>query len=999
MKSEQDREQVVAQLLDGHARAAMLGSFDPTSLLDPRDESQLAALLRLAPDCIEVEAGTNPLWMLKPDARVEALERLRNDGKLLEFAANAHPAEADRLGRFIGLVLQDKQPSMQSLGIDDLGALRTALQLTGTISAISLGSVDIDIMLSRRDSEQATRVLLPHPLTGRSNQLRKLSRFVFDNIVDRGGGIMWISGVGGSGKSALLAEFSRKLRGKNWDGTPVIHIDFDRPAFYRGTPSTLMLDLSRQLGLFSSEMVSALSVFRRMVRSGDSHEYGVSYDRNSIRDKEILSAWRRCMEQHLPIRKEVVLILDTVEEIHSSDSMGIESLLLWLQQLRWEGGFEKLRPIISGRAFDANVDVQNQKDNVIALGGLAPSDARRLLRRILKSMGAEENLPLKQLVEMVGGNPLVLKILASYLAEGGLRAAQELLHDRKEFDSRFSQIFLYKRILGRVRSQEPDLVKLANPGLVLRRVTADLIENVLAGPCGLGVIDASRAETMFSLLTRQVWLVQATSNKNVVVHRRDLRRLMLQAMTASVESEAKAIHELAADYYRAGRDPWMTGAEQAMECLYHRVFSGNAEMPSIKHIPEFVRSIGEDIETMPIDWRARLKLHSGKRLTDAEESALSEDESALYRSMRERKQSLLLGNSNTSREVPLKISLIEREVMSDSKSMFANVQNAFEKGDIGAVEHYTPFVAEYFSRSFLSHESDTRYADFMHSAIWRCAISTLRQSSKQLPSALLRALDGNKASREIWFQPLYGSSRSGLSVGNACTMLLRLHGAELPAYLPEPYLDKRRLGELQSLRCFQFSERQPKQEFEVPLSLMRDLENDFNNAFSRAGDSNGIQLDKYAMEDMAQRQEAVAHRSSLSLHDLERLRSRVGCVLIMDASRLTRKDRLLLRGLTPEIYPLVRAAARQLPRSMLVEFAREMQSHVYWPIELTGGTIDAALRTDRERWTSTLIDTADRCGMLMSLVEQLEIWNPSRKKEYMLVQAINDYDNRLRDFF
>ena len=51
---------------------------------------------------------------------------------------------------------------------------------------------------------------------------------------------------------------------------------------------------------------------------------------------------------------------------------------------------------------------------------------------------------------------------------------------------------------------------MAHPGLVLRRVTPDLILKVLAQPCGIEVPDEETARELFDELAREVSLVTKT---------------------------------------------------------------------------------------------------------------------------------------------------------------------------------------------------------------------------------------------------------------------------------------------------------------------------------------------------------------------------------------------------------------------------------------------------------------------------------------------------------
>jgi len=107
---------------------------------------------------------------------------------------------------------------------------------------------------------------------------------------------------------------------------------------------------------------------------------------------------------------------------------------------------------------------------------------------------------------------------------------------------------LYGRFLDHIGDE--DAQKVAHPGLALRRVSIQLIREVLAEPCEL---DASRADKLFTLLAKEVWLVEERGP--YLVHRPELRKVMLKAMQHDKEHAARLrrVHEAAARWYEAQR--------------------------------------------------------------------------------------------------------------------------------------------------------------------------------------------------------------------------------------------------------------------------------------------------------------------------------------------------------------------------------------------------------------------------------------------------------------
>src|SRR5262249_2969337 len=119
----------------------------------------------------------------------------------------------------------------------------------------------------------------------------------------------------------------------------------------------------------------------------------------------------------------------------------------------------------------------------------------------------------------VGGTPLNLRLAATLAIREGTGGLNEAAMDKELIAGR-----LYRRILAHI--DHADVRRIAHPGLVLRRITPDLILKVLAKPCGLFKLDGAGADALFGELSRQVDLV--TLDGGALRHRQDVRRDMLR---------------------------------------------------------------------------------------------------------------------------------------------------------------------------------------------------------------------------------------------------------------------------------------------------------------------------------------------------------------------------------------------------------------------------------------------------------------------------------------
>ena len=144
---------------------------------------------------------------------------------------------------------------------------------------------------------------------------------------------------------------------------------------------------------------------------------------------------------------------------------------------------------------------------------------------------------------------------------------------------------LVRRILGHVRDER--VKALADPGLVVRRITWEVIQKVMtqgtSKPSGKGataeevdldaditdpwMIDETEAQSIFTAFSKEVTLVE--DDNDGLRHRADVRQQMLPLIRARRPKRFKLLNKLAYDYFsaRALKDPKDLTA--AGEAIYH----------------------------------------------------------------------------------------------------------------------------------------------------------------------------------------------------------------------------------------------------------------------------------------------------------------------------------------------------------------------------------------------------------------------------------------------
>ncbi|GAB7052563.1 AAA family ATPase [Catenuloplanes indicus] len=468
-------------------------------------------------------------------------------------------------------------------------ATRTALQALAW--AEPLGGLAGDLAEARRRVRVEAVVdsygaLLGNGFFGRAEELARLRDFATGPVTGDGVPVplLPVVGLGGVGKSTALAAFVepylREILRPDSTGPVVIVIDFDRVQFRIDAELELSFEVSRQLGNAHPVAAADFSALRYQVRQERAGTAAARYTGSLAAGEGAGDAPAFERDASLAVRlheldtRPVLLVLDTFEEwqrdrpdparprLHDNDPEA--RILRWIARLRDTMGLHGLRVILSGRA-DVAINAADVTDRVetqaaICLADLAPAAAAELLEA--HGVPAEQAL---ELAVVVGGNPLTLRVAARFFAHlpPGERA-DFVASAGTALDGELRREVLYTRFLGHIA--DPRVRRLAHPGLILRRVTAGLIRDVLAPYCGLGPLTGADAAELLERLADEVWLVKRDGDE--LRHLPDVRRAMLHLMTTdpAYRDVLPAIHQAAAHWYRT-----RPGEEAAVEALYHEL--------------------------------------------------------------------------------------------------------------------------------------------------------------------------------------------------------------------------------------------------------------------------------------------------------------------------------------------------------------------------------------------------------------------------------------------
>lgn len=648
-------------------RASVSGPFDPLTFvsgLDGAETRELAAELTRYFE--EAPGGGGTDWVMKPSVRREQLERIDSRAMLsaaLEGAPQAPPD--DLFTRTLRASLQGKRlPSPRGVHPRELADTRhTALQFTQAAPAVAKERWQRDFdavraVLARDHLDRAVDTALPGTLYGRTAQRNRIAK-----LLSKSGPEVrpiLVTGIGGIGKSALVVDLVREWRR---EGAAVI-LDFDQRALGPGRPIPVFRELLRQLQWhFAGD--------RENTDPGPSH--ALAEVQSFMRDFELkLSERESLAEQVRFVRGGVIgqlrstapeslrqlpllVVFDSFEAVGRNGPGVVEALLQLEVDLRTEGPFTLMRTIVSCREPPLRESSEVTRwfgptDRRVPVEGISADAGSKLLRSKDRNARFQSKDLRRRAAKALNGNPLAIIVLERYArnrAEDEIASLVEDLSSNDAFKAEFAQSFLYTRILDRIA--DPEVARLAHPGLVLRYLTPDLIRLILAEPCGLGALTRQRAENLFSALAEEYWLVEPDGAG--LRHRPDLRRLMLPALfagsaPADTRHEAKRKAELrsatvqackaAARYYAQGpsrddpaRADWkaLPERQRRAEATYYNALAG-AEAPAelaAAEAGELRDTLGEDLQTLPPAWRALVNAATGDfvRLSNEERQLLT----------------------------------------------------------------------------------------------------------------------------------------------------------------------------------------------------------------------------------------------------------------------------------------------------------------------------------------------------------------------------------------
>jgi hypothetical protein len=556
-------------------RVAFVSAFDPTTLRSNRSkrDAQLVAEF-IAEDCEPVSGPDGQRWRLVLPVRKAVIERATPHGLKALVAASRRTGADDPLVEAAARITRGAFGDVTKMTTVELRAMCVA----ATWFPATVRVPDIATLLSRiavLELQEPLRMLVRDGFVGRRKELARLRRYILMSDDPRP---LAIFGTGGVGKSTLLAK--AVLSASDRPQPPVVaYMTFDRPELRADQPLTLIAEAARQLSAVTTGESQELALkVERQARDSNrrataalvSRSHVTTSTRTAKRDsQQDLSklAWQYAdivRRSHPDSR--ILWVLDTFEVAQRIGDVAVASAFELIDAVREDLG-PGFRVVIAGR-----IAIDDRRIQSIRLEGLDPLTARSLLDREVSGLGLTDAY-LDAVLDQLGTNPLSVRLAGELLRrEGrkGLRGAEARRRLLFRVGHEEIQGVLYRRILDRL--DDEDVRRIANPGLVVRRIDAGVIREVLARPCGLGTVSPDQANNLLERLGREASLVEP-AGPGVFVHRADVRAIMLPLIEREDPAKVQQIQKAAVRYHRK-RYAINKELIDKTEELYHRLMLG-----------------------------------------------------------------------------------------------------------------------------------------------------------------------------------------------------------------------------------------------------------------------------------------------------------------------------------------------------------------------------------------------------------------------------------------
>jgi hypothetical protein len=627
--------------------AAVVGSFLPKDLAPDITGVDRAAAERTVLEYSHTVQEPNGIrWSLTPEARGAVLRTVLDAQELGSVISRSEGRFRDHVSAALRNLISGKLVDISSLSDEALQDTRVALLSLTAVPNLSLPrleQIDRELQLRRllaqfkritgerhRDGKKETLFV------GRESELDRLREHVgmvtpndrsfaagvrrVWNFVSRGLTaeqpiVVW--GVGGAGKTTLVAQFMLEHAEAAFSRFPFAYLDFDRTTISARDPLGLLVEMCAQTAAQFEELLTPMrqltADIRRIARSLEITREPLppTLLRDCARKfRRSIDALLQSFETRFKRDRPFLLVFDTYELVQYSDSDSKEmEQFVDAFRMDTEAGFwPRLRLVISGRKKMESFLAPLETNNIREIGPLPPDDSATLLMALARDAGkpigkANADLLISAVARFYAGpesgvEPLRVQLLGEIFGKeqgDGPSIVDQLVAElskplntngiaaRKLIDG-----ILVRRVLEHVRGDRR-VRALADPGLVVRRIDRDVIKNVMTAgtsdPNQPGqkdndpstfrpwIVDDVEAQSIFDEFKKEVALVEP-DGEHALRHRADVREQIVPLIRAKSPNGFARLQRLAFQYFSEVADGDRRDRKSAAEAIYHGLWCG-----------------------------------------------------------------------------------------------------------------------------------------------------------------------------------------------------------------------------------------------------------------------------------------------------------------------------------------------------------------------------------------------------------------------------------------
>lgn len=540
-------------------------------------------------------------WTLSDRSRNAALAELkRQDGLLAALRASYSVDRPDNpTQRAVDqMIEQGSPPPLGTQTLDELLGVYRAIELLRPVMAPVSGFQDeLSDRIERLRLLEPLQRLLELGFAGRVKELAALRSYVdelesagigetlmrrLDSVLDifrtRPPLVIW--GPGGVGKSTLIARFLIDHAGPQVARpVPFVYLDCDQGDLDPLRPDSLLTEALRQIQVQFPKFADQAAHLEAdsATRLGSEDIRVISRSGHFEQSDDLRERFAELVSDISAAKgsRSVLFFIDTFEVVQRRGSAPIYNVLKLCAQLMQLT--THLRVVIASRVCLRDSDFNAYAERIprwkpLQLKGFDAAAGRMYLENRLGCLGKHGLAPttLDRIVSLVQGNPLSLRLGAQVFARSGVGALEHAV-DEATFDAELFQERLQGELHNRILLNLDERVRnVADPGLIVRRLTPEIIEMVLDQACGLGIRDGDDAEALFQHLREEQTLFEV-AGEDALRHRPDVRLLMLPLLRAKLGARARQIDMAAVRFWSGKND-----AEARAEEIYHLLWLDTA---------------------------------------------------------------------------------------------------------------------------------------------------------------------------------------------------------------------------------------------------------------------------------------------------------------------------------------------------------------------------------------------------------------------------------------